>query len=344
VVKLAFDSQFKKNTGFFEFPKLKLEMGEKARICIIDSAPEAKYVHTLRKIILDQGRPVMMIEKYGKNNDKEREVPKTEFVGKFLCLGDDSPGGPLDENEVDPDNCPACKVAIESGGAVEKPQRRIVFHVIKYKTTKGSFNIQKPFQVELVAWDITDNRFSTLLDIKDEHGDLAGLDLTLGPCENANYQKFDIKPGARAEWSVDDDRKKLVHSIWKENKSDSLHLLLGREVSAAEMRGYVNDVVRQYNLGFGSNNANAMPSVNTNADLDLSAALSEGDEAKTGEADFFANPDFPTPSTEAPETSETSEPSNDELAAAAGVEMANAAAQEKPKKVEDLDDLLKDFA
>lgn len=326
MVKLAFDSQFKKSTGFFDYPKLRLEQGEKARICIIDSAPEAKYVHTIRRIILENGKPVMMEQTFGKNNERTREVPKTEFIGRFLCLGNDAPDGPLDTDEVDPDNCPACKAAVESAGAVEKAQRRIIFHVIRYKTVKGSYNISKPFQVELLAWDITDSRFSRLLEIKEEHGDLAGLDLNLGPCTNSTFQQFEVMPGAKAEWTQEADRQKYVKEVWEQNKSDDLYQLLGRSVVDAEMRGYVNDVIKQYNLGFGGHDVNAMPTVNTNAEVDFSEALGESSE----NPDFFAKPEFTAPVTDEAAAEDISEPAAQEEKA------------EEPK-VENLDDLLKDF-
>lgn len=330
-MKLAFDSQFQKNTGYFEYPKLKLEQSEKARICIIDSSPEAKYVHTLRKIVLRNGRPVMETQKYGKNNDKEREVPSTDFVGKFICLGDDTPDGPLDKNEIDPNNCPACKAAAENGAAVDKPQRRIVFHVLKYKTAKGSFNVQaQPFQAELVAWDITDNRFKTLIEIQQEHGNLAEIDLNLGPCENAGYQKFDIMPGRNAEWAKTDERKNYTKQVWAQTRSEELTKLLGREVSATELRSLVSDVVNYYNLGFGQNDSNSIP--NREEDFSASIDFSGTDNdffSPGGGVDLDSTPaPSPSPVAEAEESEEKSPESSD---------------SSKSGAVENLDDLLKGF-
>lgn len=323
MARLAFESNFTRSSGFFEYPKLKLEAGEKARICIIDSAPEAKYVHTLRKLILINGRPVMEQQKYGKNFEKTRDVPKTDFVGKFICLGNEDV---VDKNEIDPDNCPACKAAADSAGAVEKPQRRIVFHVIRYKTNKGAFTLQKPFQVDLLAWDVTDNRFRELVEIREEHGNLAEVDLNLGPCENATFQKYSIVPGSKAEWAVDDSRKQIIKEVWSSQKSDKLTELLGNTVTPSDLASRVAEVVNIYNLGFGNNDVNSMPT--TNSDSDFSNLL-DGDETKLGEdADFFNSG-----STE----KATEEPTNEEL----GEEK-----KEEPKKggVEDLDSLLADFS
>ena len=192
-------------------------------------------------------------------------------MGKFICLGDLEM---LKDKGIDPDACPACKASLENAAAVDGPRRRFVVHVIKYQTTKGTFNLQKPFQVELVAWEFTENRFTTLVDIKEEHGNLPGIDLCLGPCTNKGFQKYDIIPGGSCQWGADDDRKAKTREVVSANRSEDLTPLLGRNVSDTELRSEVNEVIRQYNYAFGRHET--MPvTANTNVDNDLSDMLSD---------------------------------------------------------------------
>lgn len=266
--KIEFGSEFKKK-GYFDYPKLSLEQNEKARVCVMDS-PTMEYVHTLRKVITENGRPIMETQRFGKNQERTREVPTTDFVGKFICLGE---GDILTDKGVDPDNCPACKASVENGAAVDVPRRRFVVHVIKYQTNKGSFNVQTPFQVELLAWEFTEQRFNALVDIVEEHGSLPRIDLCLGPCQNKGFQKYDIIPGGKCQWAETDERKATTKTLLTENRSEDLTPLLGRSVSPEELRSQTLDVVQAYNFAFGRNDA--MPTADTNAGNDLSALLDE---------------------------------------------------------------------
>jgi hypothetical protein len=272
VPKIEFGTEFKKKS-YFDYPKLSLEQNEKARVCVMDS-PTMEYVHTLRKVITENGRPIMETQRFGKNQERTREVPQTDFVGKFICLGDPDV---LADKSVDPNNCPACKASVENGAAVDGPRRRFVVHVIKYQTNKGSFNLQTPFQVELLAWEFTEQRFNALVDIVEEHGSLPRIDLCLGPCQNKGFQKYDIIPGGNCQWAADDDRKGKTKAVLTANRSEDLSPLLGRKVNDTELRSQVADVLQAYAYAFGRNDA--MPGVDTNAANDLSGLLDDAPAA-----------------------------------------------------------------
>lgn len=244
--KIEFGSGFA-NKSSYDFNKLTLEQGEKARICVIES-PTVEYVHVLQAVVLDKGKPIMREERYGRNGDKTRQVPETNYIGRFLCLGDYET---LQNREADPDNCPICKAAVESP-AVEKAKPRFGAHVIKYQVKKGSFTVQEPFQVELAVWDFTPKRYDTLKEIFNEHGALPQIDLNLGPCENKGYQKYDIVPGAKAAWMADAKRQAMVKDVLANQKVDDLALVLGRRIDAGQMRGYLQDVFNAWNLAFGT--------------------------------------------------------------------------------------------
>jgi hypothetical protein len=263
--KIEFEDGYKKK-GNYDFDKLTLEQGERARVCVLEN-PTVEYVHVLNRVILDRGQPVMTTQVFGKNGEKSREVPETDYVGRFLCLGNFEV---LEAKSVDPDNCPACKASLESA-AVDRPKRRFAAHVLKYQVKKNSFTIQDPFQVSLQVWDFTDTRYDALVDIKTEHGALPNLDLNLGPCENKNFQKYTFSPGNGCEWSKSADRKKIVQDVLKTQKVDDLSLVLGRKSTFGELNSQVQDVVHTWNIAFGT--PGSMPDEKPAADeapLDLS--------------------------------------------------------------------------
>lgn len=273
MAKIGFGSEFKKKSAF-DFPKLSLSQGEKARVCVFDD-PEIEYVHTLREIITENGKPVMTTVTLP--GGRKKDAPDTDFKGKYICLGDVEI---LEKKGVDPDNCPACKASVENGQAVEGPKPRYIVHVLKYQVKKGTFTPQEPFQAEVQAWDFTATRFNTLCDIKDEFGNLNGVDLLLGPCENATYQKYGITAGGSCFWASDPNRKALAIEMIKNQRSEDLTPLMGRRVSATDLRGEVQGVVASWNEAFGI--AGEMPDetpASKSFDNDLGALLGGSDPA-----------------------------------------------------------------
>lgn len=325
MAKVSFGSEYK-TKSVFDFPKLQLDKGERARICVIDPAPEMEYVHTLRKIVTENGKPIITTEDFF---GKTKDVPKMDFVGQRICLGDPDV---LAKSGVDPD-CPACKASLENG-AVDAPKRRYAIQIVRYKTKPGSFNVSKPFQLELLAWVVSDNRFNQLIDVKEEHGNLSATDLNLGPCENKTFQKFEISVGAQCAWRATEETKAYSAEVIKENKSDDLTALLGRKVTSGEMAAEVHGIVEAWNAAFGL--AGEMPDEeDTTPDKsfsdDLAGLLGEGDSEKKAE-EPAAEEDSDEEETSAEETpteeesSEKEEPKKEE--------------QKSEDNIEDLSDLL----
>lgn len=269
--QIGFDQQYKRST-FFDYPKLKLEKNEKARVTVVD-APIAEFVHTLVKIVLENGRPIMKTVPYGRDGTKTKEVPVHEFMGKFLCLGETET---MLKSEADPDHCPMCAAYLENSGAIGRPQRRVVFHILKHSTKTGSFEIRQPYQAQVLAWEMPDSRFGKLQDIYQEHGDLRKIDICLGPCTKPDWQEYDISPGAT---SVLDDpaNKQTALAIVKENMAEDLTPLLGRKISAAEVKAKIKEILEQWDRGFGVPSSPVSP-VSTkpevsNGEMDFSGLL-----------------------------------------------------------------------
>jgi hypothetical protein len=299
-MKVPFGQEWKDKNSIFDFPKLKLDNGEKARIVIIDPEPECEYVHSLRKVITDdQGRPLM--EEKKRRDDSTYEVPQTEFKGKFICLGDPET---LFEKNIDPDNCPACKAATENSSAVARPEPRFVLNVLKYNLKKGTTNPNVPFQVELFAWEFSLGRMKALRDISEEHGNLNQVDLLLGPVEGPlMFQKFPINAAKTCEAWKSDSNKQTAFAVITNNKEDDLTPILGRKVTFAELQGQVYELIAAYNNAFGIPGslpqAPAKPPKEEPA-VDISAMINGG--GAVGEEDVEEDDATDEDSDEAPET------------------------------------------
>lgn len=203
----------------FNFPKLKLGKGEKARIALVES-PVYEYRHNLDAPVVINGKVEL---KTGTRADGTTyEDYKREFISAPLCSGDIET---LAENGLDPDNCPVCKYIKANKGQLKAPQRRYAMHVIKYKTTAGSSKVATPFSVDLLVWAFTDKVFNSLADLKADW-DLKTHDILL-TCTNDVFQNYDIDVAPDAAWTKDAKTKSITEETFANNQIPDLSLACG---------------------------------------------------------------------------------------------------------------------
>lgn len=250
--KMTFADENKAKSQY-EFNKLTLEKGERARITTIEAEPEYEFVHALRAPQIINGQAVMEVENFKTKSgeNQSREVMKTDFIGQHICIGDLNA---LADTGADPKNCPVCKVAKESD-AVDPAKRKFAMHIIRYKTQPGGFLIQDPFTVELVVWSFADKVFNSLTDLAQEWGNLQLKDLNLGPCEGKQYQKFDINVASKAEWLESDARKEQVKAVYQNNKLADLTVALGRRLTRDQVEEDLERVLTRYEIATGRKEA-----------------------------------------------------------------------------------------
>lgn len=230
--RVDFTKENKKATTNYDYPKLKLKSGEKARILLLEN-PVMEYVHTLRAPQIVNGKPVMFMNE---RKDKTKfEDYKMDFVSRPLCLGDEAI---LDKDGSDPKHCPVCKLAKENSDYASAPQRRFAMHVIRYKTNSSN-ELITPYSVEVLVWAFTDKVFSQIVDFKAEWDDLRKHDITLGPCTNETFQQFDLNIGAKAAWMEDKERQKLTAETFKNNQIPDLAIACG---SKKELKWLEEDI------------------------------------------------------------------------------------------------------
>lgn len=262
----------------YDYPKLSLERGERARIVVMDTDPWFEYVHTLRMPSLDPNGKVktIKVQKYGKEVD---EIDY-EFVGRHICIGDPST---ITEKGADAKTCPVCRASTETD-AVKAPERRFAAHIIQYATKPGSFEVANPFQVSLKAWAFGNKVFDTITDYREESGDLKVHDLLLGPCESAQFQKFSIQITTKqAEWLGNEERKALTATTFKENQCKDLSALIARKLGRDLIEEDLEKVLYRNRVAFGKETpVEEVPTVE-----DVQSALDIGDlfDSNTGPDD-----------------------------------------------------------
>lgn len=225
-----------------DFPRLKLEMNDRARILCIEPAPFMEYAHTFRAPKVVNGEVVMRQIK--RKDGTTFEDYEMDFLGMPICLGDVDA---LQDKGVDPKGCPACASSV-IGEDVAPPVRRFAMHVLRYACKPGSTAISEPFSVSTVVWRFTDSIFNKLTDLKDEHGDLRRHDLLLGPCENALFQKFEINISAKAEWLVTPERKQFAVETYRNNQAEDLTTFCGRVSDRKDMEESLHRVSSRWDL------------------------------------------------------------------------------------------------
>lgn len=225
-----------KTTDDTNFPKLKLEKDESARIVCIEPSANMEFVHTLRAPKMVNGVPQTKTTKT--KDGSETTVYDFEFFGRYISFGDITV---LQEKGLDPDNCPLSRAAMEFPDIFSAPERRFSMHVIRYAVTPGTTQPANPYGCHVLVWAYNDRTFNKLADLKEEWGNLQAHDLILGPCTNAVYQNFDISVAAQAVWLANDQVKTYTAQVYQANKAPDLSVFCGRKTQ----RSYVEQDIRK---------------------------------------------------------------------------------------------------
>lgn len=283
--RVGFTTENKGKVVDFNFPKLKLKNGEKARIIVGLEDPVMEYVHTLRKPTIVDGAPVIKPVTNEKTGVVTQEYQK-DFVGNPICLGDEAI---IADKGLDPAHCPACALAKEHPDMAEPPKRRFAMHVVRYRTKANSFNVQTPFSVELLVWSFTDMVFNKIVDAKEEWGDIRKHDFLLGPCTNETFQKFDINVGAEATWLTNDEWRTIVAQTFKENQIPDLTVAVGRQVQPEWMKQDVQQILEAWRIAKKTSDSGAGSTSSLGDDLNgLLGKDSAPDDGIEKDADGWA--------------------------------------------------------
>ncbi len=247
MARLTFEPSNKTEVAF-DFPKLKLEKDERARIVCIED-PEFAFVHNIKAPKIVNGKAETETAERKDKSTYTRQV--MDFISRPICLGD---LGILQDKGSDPQNCPACAEAMTSE-SVDAPTRRFAMHVIKYSTKPGSFDLVNPFSVQVLVWAFTDKIFNTLTDFVTEWGPLYKHDLKLGPCKEKTFQQFEIVIANSAAWLEDETRKTLVKETLEGNKAKDLVAFCGKPTERRWLESDLDKVRARWRVANGIGDA-----------------------------------------------------------------------------------------
>jgi hypothetical protein len=235
--------EFKRTTNA-EFDRLKLKVGERARIVALEK-PNFTWVHTLRAPKIVDGRATKVIKK--RKDGTEFADWDMDFIGRPQCLGDH---GIIADEGLDAKNCPVCARAKESEQTLA-PERRFAMNIIKYNTRADGTPVN-PFGCASQVWTFTEGIFNKLYGIAQEYGGLVGHDLILGPCEAPEaFQKFPITGGAKNLWETDETIKNNVLETQKNNRVEDLDGACGRKAEARWLKADIEKIAERWRIAHG---------------------------------------------------------------------------------------------
>lgn len=233
-----------KRTATVEFDKLKLKVGERARIVCMEK-PSFAWVHTLRAPKIVDGQANKIIKK--RKDGSEFADWDMDFVSRPQCTGD---YGSIEVDGFDPVNCPVCARSKESEECAP-PERRFAMNIIKYNT-KADGSVVTPFGCSSQVWAFTEGYFNKLLAIANEYGGLVGRDLILGPCQPPEmYQKFDIQAGAKNVWETESRITGIVQETHDNNRIADLETACGRKTETRWLKSDIEKIRDRWQIARG---------------------------------------------------------------------------------------------
>ena len=175
--RTGFDPGNKSGGDDFRESLLELkELGEKARILILDEGPTYIYRHFIM-------------------------TPQDERKGLYYaCLGDERL---LKDRRRDTENCPACRDASSEQDAPVSVARRVfTINVAQYRTNKRG-QAETPISMDHKVWRFGEQAYSSLVDMQEEHGDLRRKDVLL-TLRNVEFKNMDVSVGGGCAVTTDE--------------------------------------------------------------------------------------------------------------------------------------------
>lgn len=240
--RTTFAPENKANETTERYPKLKLAKDERGRIVCVED-PIFEFVHSLKAPKIINGEPLIEVKK--RKDGTTYEEYEKEFIGQPICSGD---LGILQGKGVDAKNCPACEASTRSD-AVPGPIRRYAMNVVQYGIRPGGWELAAPFSVRIVIWAFTARIFDQLVDFTTEWGSLREHDMLLGPCEDANFQKWPFKLAKDAMWMYNADTKNAVKIAWQSRATQKqLEDACGRRATMEFFKDDVNRTEQRWSM------------------------------------------------------------------------------------------------
>jgi hypothetical protein len=307
------------------FPKLKLARGEKSRIVCIEPQPVYEWVHKLAKPVVSSvvGKPVM--EKRERGDGSTYEVYKLDFIRNSVCIGDPDI---LEDRGIDPDHCPACKLA-KNSDMLSSPVRRYAIHVLQYATLTGSSQIAEPFSVATRVWTLTEKRFAEVVELLNEAGvdDPRKMDILLEMEGPEQMQGYKMKLGSKCEMLASKETLTRAQATFAGSHAPDLGPFCGKKTEQRYLTTDCEEIVaawtRVRQAEQGELPSPTTPDEGGSVDASLLDTVGSGLTSAPAAGGLTAQPATPAPSgldEFAPATSSNPEPQAADAAPASSVQ------------------------
>lgn len=206
-----------KTTGIFDIERMRLtDMGQKARILILDEGPAAQYRHFVMT---------------------PAEANRTGSY--YSCLGEEEI---VRTGARDEERCPACKYAeVGSDVPVQAARRHFAVNIARYGTNNQG-EPHNPLSIFLQIWSFGNSMYNRLIDQSQEYGNLQQHDILL-KCTNTQFQNMEmiVSPRCLALEAAksNDGVKAQLREVMKNMHAD-LDPVISRTVSYEELERAVS--------------------------------------------------------------------------------------------------------
>lgn len=275
-----FTTNFKPKS-FSDYPKFKLNAGEKARVAVMPGVPPTYlWVHTFQAPLIVNGVVQTETKKRGEN---EYEDYKYDFMGYRRCTGDE---GIIEDIGLDVKNCIICKAAKDLE-IVESPVRRYAMNLIRYNTKPGTDQPSSPFGVTLEVWVFSEKVWGQLWDLADnpEDGPIDTYDLRI-ECKSGRFAQYEIKSSNKTPvWQTNAKTKEITKETYENQKQTDLESIIARTSETKFIRQDLETIKSRWDT------VNGKESADTKLDEDELAGLTEGLDLLSTDSDND-EPDF----------------------------------------------------
>jgi hypothetical protein len=225
-----FTSGFSSNNGRSNFPRLRLQKNEIARVCIVGQ-PRYNYVHWLEAPQIVNMAPTY--KKITNRDNEEQYVVNTRKVNQPICHGTEEI---LKDRGVDAESCFACLMARDRPDIFRPPTPRFALNIIRYGLRPGGGwqDISMPFSVGSLLWAFSGkvmDKFIAFRSMGPQYEDLRMVDLLLA-CEDQNFQK----PYSSGEFTP------ITPAVWTMNEQFTTHTVQYLEQNHASVEDLDNAI------------------------------------------------------------------------------------------------------
>ena len=244
--KLTFSAD-NRLASVFDIPRLSLKKGERARIAMLENDASFMLRHWV------------------------------DGIGYIECKGGFEQ---IKDLGTDPEHCALCKIASPvRDSACSMPKRSFAAPIMQY-LTDSRLKPMEPIAAQMKLWVFGEDKFSVLCNRADERGDLRQYDIII-TCQEEQFQRFDIDIAQTAFWLKDDETRKRIAELYKEERpaDPDLMRVLGRSLDEAQLRDIAGRVQTGADVGVALSavSSNQADSSFPEVELDEEAIVPAGD-------------------------------------------------------------------